>query len=80
MYLGIAGREPIGHPAQRSAVGELVLIERDDGPAVVSHRRNAAAVERLRVRQRPGERRQCSSPEERNKLAPFHSILALVPL
>jgi hypothetical protein len=32
----LAGGEPISHPAQRSAVDELILIDGGDGPAVVS--------------------------------------------
>src|SRR6267143_346198 len=37
-------REPISHPAQRTAVDELILIDGGDGPAVVSRDRNTAAV------------------------------------
>src|SRR6266404_1936619 len=50
MYIGIArGGEPISHPAQRTAVDELILIDGGDGPAVVSRDRNTAAVGRVRV-------------------------------
>src|SRR4029077_9810021 len=75
MYVGIArGGEPISHPAQRSAIDELIL--RGDEPAVVSRDRNTAAVGRVRVYRQRGERCQRSSAEKRNKPAPSHSILS----
>ena len=65
MDVGIAGGgEPIGHPAQRSAIDQLVLIDGGDRPAVVSRDRNTAAVGRIRVHRQRGERRQRSSTEK----------------
>src|SRR6266852_1353381 len=65
MYIGIArGGEPISHPAQRSAVDELILIDGGDGPAVVSRDRNTTAVGRVRVHRQRGERCQRSSTEK----------------
>jgi hypothetical protein len=50
MYIGITRiREPISHPAQRTAVDELILIEGSDGPAVVSRDRNTAAIGQIRM-------------------------------
>lgn len=47
MNLGVAqGCEPIGQPAQGTAVDERVVIERDNGPAVVSRDRNTSARHR----------------------------------
>src|SRR5712671_3520241 len=71
MYIGIArGGEPISHPAQRTAVDELILIDGGDGPAVVSRNRNTAAIGRVRVHRQRGERPQRCSAEK------FHSSLS----
>ena len=65
VHVGSArSREPISHPAQRSAVDELILIDGGDGPAVVSRDRNTAAVGRVRVHRQRGERCQRSSTEK----------------
>ena len=62
VHVGSA-REPIGHPAQRVAVDELVLIHRSGEPAVVSRDRNTAAV-RAAPNTREAEWRQRSSSEK----------------
>src|SRR3982074_1631291 len=65
MYIGIArGGEPISHPAQRTAVDELILIDGGDGPAIVSRDPNTTAVGQVRVHRQRGERCQRSSTEE----------------
>ena len=64
MHVGARSREAIGHPAQRIAVDELVLVAGGDGPAVVSRDRNSAAVGRVRVHRKRGEWCQRSSPEK----------------
>jgi hypothetical protein len=64
MHVGARSREAIGHPAQRIAVDELVLVAGDDGPAVVSRDRNSAAVGQVRVHRKRGEWCQPSSPEK----------------
>ena len=64
MHVGSPCHEPISHPAQRSAVDELVLIDGGDGPAVVSCDRNTATVGRVRVYRQRGERCQRSSTEK----------------
>jgi hypothetical protein len=63
-HVGSACHEPFGHPAQRSAVDELVLIDGGDGPAVVARGRNAAAVGQIRDHRQRGERCQRSSTEK----------------
>lgn len=64
VHVSSARSEPISHPAQRTAVDELILIDGGDGPAVISRNRNTAAVGRLRVRTQPSERCQRSSTEK----------------
>ncbi len=64
MHVGARSREPIGHPAQRVAVDELIVIDGGDGPAVVSRDRKTAAVGRVRVHRQRGERCQRSSTEK----------------
>src|SRR6185369_4334628 len=77
MYIGFArGSEPVSHPAQRRAVDESIVPGGGDGPAVVPREGNTAAVRRLRARRRRGKRRQRRATEQRNELAPFHSILS----
>src|SRR5262245_5408396 len=75
VHVGSA-RESLGHSAQRVAVDELIIIDGGDGPAVVSRDRETAAVGRIRVHRQRRERRQRSSPEKLNKLAPSHAILS----
>src|SRR6478735_4379670 len=57
VYLGVArGGEPVSHPAQCSAVDQLVLTSGGDAPAVVPRDRNSAAVGRVRIHRQPGKR------------------------
>jgi hypothetical protein len=60
VHVGARSREAIGHPAQRTAVDELILIAGGDGPAVVSRDRDTAAVGRAGVRWQRGKRRKRS--------------------
>jgi hypothetical protein len=46
VYIGARRHEPVGHPAQRFAIDELVVIDRGDGPAASSRDRNTAVAER----------------------------------
>src|SRR5215469_5533618 len=71
VHVGSA-REPISHPTHCVAVDEVTVVDGADGPAVVSRDRKTAAV---RLHGQSSERRQRSSAEKRNKLAPSHSIL-----
>jgi hypothetical protein len=64
MYIGVAGGEPISHPAQRSAVDELIIIDGGDRPAAVLRDRNTAAVGRVQVHRQRGERCQRSAAEK----------------
>jgi hypothetical protein len=56
MDIGVACGEPISHPAQRSAVDELIIIDGDDGPAVFSCDWKTAAVGRVRMHRQYSER------------------------
>src|SRR6185437_13105142 len=64
MYIGSARGDPIGHPAQRIAVDELVLVDGGDGPAVISCGWNTAAAGRVRVYPQCGEWCQRSPAEK----------------
>jgi len=64
VHVGARRREPIRHPAQRSAVDALVVVAGDDRPAVVARDRNAAAGGRVRGRRQRGEGCQRSATEQ----------------
>src|SRR5215467_90518 len=55
MNIGPRSHEPVSHPAQRGSVNELVVIDGDDRPAIVSPAWNAAALGWVRVHWEPGE-------------------------
>src|SRR5262249_22701009 len=79
VHVSARSRESIGHPAQRSAIGELLIIGGDYRPAVVSCHRNTAAIGRVRIYRQRNEGGQCSSTEKRSKRASPHSILSFTP-
>jgi hypothetical protein len=64
VHIGARSDEPIGHPAQRIAIDELVVIDGGDGPAVVSRDRNTAVAGRVGVRRQRSERHQRSSAKK----------------
>jgi hypothetical protein len=64
VHIGARSHKPIGHPTQRIAIDELVVIDGGDGPAVVSRDRNTAVAGRVRVYRQRRERCQRSSTEK----------------
>ena len=64
MNIGIAGREAIGHPAQRFAIDELVVIGGGDRPAIVACDGIAATAGLVRGHRQRAKRCQRSSSEK----------------
>src|SRR5262245_45504743 len=76
MYVGARAFEPIGHPAQRGLVDDVVFVGGRNGPTVVTPGRNGAIAPRVRADRHRGERRQSGPAEKRNELPPSHPILS----